>query len=184
MSLPRRQHSPAFDVVQRATEADYADMAALDRFADDVDVVTYEFENVPAETATFLSARKPVLPDPKVLATTQDRLIEKNFVQDLGIATAPFAPVDCRGRPGHAVSAIGQPAVLKTRRFGYDGKGQTMIRDGWPIRPPGRRCSAASRNPGRLRAVRARDFGGGGALAQRPDRKLRRHRERHITTTS
>ena len=74
-------HSPAFDVVRRVTEADYADMAALDRFANDVDVVTYEFENVPAETATFLSARKPVLPDPKVLATTQDRLIEKEFVQ-------------------------------------------------------------------------------------------------------
>ena len=87
-------HSPAFDVVRRVTEADYADMAALDRFADDVDVVTYEFENVPAETATFLSARKPVLPDPKVLATTQDRLIEKEFVQTLGIGTASFAAVD------------------------------------------------------------------------------------------
>ena len=73
-------HSPAFEVVRRVTEADYLDMAALDRFAADVDVVTYEFENVPAETATFLSARKPVLPDPKVLATTQDRLIEKEFV--------------------------------------------------------------------------------------------------------
>ena len=78
-------HSPAFDVVRSVTEADYLDMAALDRFAADVDVVTYEFENVPAETATFLSARKPVLPDPRVLATTQDRLIEKEFVRGLGI---------------------------------------------------------------------------------------------------
>ena len=123
-------HSPAFDVVRRVTEADYADMAALDRFANDVDVVTYEFENVPAETATFLSARKPVLPDPKVLATTQDRLIEKEFVQGLGIGTANFAAVDSPQGLTAALTAIGQPAVLKTRRFGYDGKGQTMIRNG------------------------------------------------------
>ena len=123
-------HSPAFDVVRRVTEADYADMAALDRFANDVDVVTYEFENVPAETATFLSARKRVLPDPKVLATTQDRLIEKEFVRALGIATAPFAAVDSAEGLAAALAAIGKPAVLKTRRFGYDGKGQAMIRDG------------------------------------------------------
>jgi 5-(carboxyamino)imidazole ribonucleotide synthase len=123
-------HSPAFDVVRRVTEADYADMAALDRFANDVDVVTYEFENVPAETATFLSARKPVLPDPKVLATTQDRLIEKQFVQGLGIGTADFAAVDSPQGLTAALARIGEPAVLKTRRFGYDGKGQTIIRAG------------------------------------------------------
>jgi len=123
-------HSPAFDVVRRVTEADYADMAALDRFANDVDVVTYEFENVPAETATFLSARKPVLPDPKVLATTQDRLIEKQFVTSLGIGTAKFAAVDSAAGLSAALKTIGRPAVLKTRRFGYDGKGQAMIRDG------------------------------------------------------
>lgn len=123
-------HSPAFDVVRRVTEADYTDMAALDRFANDVDVVTYEFENVPAETATFLSARKPVLPDPRVLATTQDRLIEKQFVTSLGIATAKFAPVDSAAGLSAALKTIGRPAVLKTRRFGYDGKGQAMIRDG------------------------------------------------------
>ena len=122
--------SPAFDVVRRVTEADYADMAALDRFAADVDVVTYEFENVPAETATFLSARKPVLPDPKVLATTQDRLVEKDFVQSLGIATATFSSVDSAAGLGAALRTIGTPSVLKTRRFGYDGKGQAMIRDG------------------------------------------------------
>ena len=103
-------HSPAFDVVRRVTEADYADMAALDRFATDVDVVTYEFENVPAETATFLSARKPVLPDPKVLATTQDRLIEKEFVQSLGIGTAGFAAVDSPDRlDGRAARRSGIP---------------------------------------------------------------------------
>jgi 5-(carboxyamino)imidazole ribonucleotide synthase len=126
-------HSPAFDVVRRVTEADYADMAALDRFANDVDVVTYEFENVPAETATFLSARKPVLPDPKVLATTQDRLIEKEFVKSLGIGTAGFAPVDSPEGLTAALRVIGQPAVLKTRRFGYDGKGQVMINGGDPV---------------------------------------------------
>ncbi len=123
-------HSPAFDVVRRVTEADYLDMAALDRFAADVDVVTYEFENVPAETATFLSARKPVLPDPKVLATTQDRLIEKEFVRSLGIGTAGFAAVDSPEGLTAALAKVGRPAVLKTRRFGYDGKGQVMIRDG------------------------------------------------------
>src|SRR5919206_65197 len=86
--------SPAFDVVHRVTCADYTDTGALDRFAADVDVVTYEFENVPAETATFLSSRRPVLPDPKVLATTQDRLTEKEFVNSLGIGTAKFARVE------------------------------------------------------------------------------------------
>ncbi len=123
-------HSPAFEVVRRITEADYLDMAALDRFAADVDVVTYEFENVPAETATFLSARKPVLPDPKVLAITQDRLTEKEFVQGLGIGTAKFAAVDSPDGLTAALKSVGQPAVLKTRRFGYDGKGQLMIRNG------------------------------------------------------
>jgi 5-(carboxyamino)imidazole ribonucleotide synthase len=122
--------SPAFDVVHRVTCADYRDTEALDRFAGDVDVITYEFENIPAETATFLSARRPVLPDPRVLVTTQDRLTEKNFVAALGISTAAFAAVDGPEMLGSALSAIGRPAVLKTRRFGYDGKGQLIIRDG------------------------------------------------------
>ena len=74
--------SPAFDVVQHATCAEYADVEALELFATDVDVITYEFENVPAATAMFLAARRPVLPDPKILETTQDRLIEKNFVDE------------------------------------------------------------------------------------------------------
>jgi 5-(carboxyamino)imidazole ribonucleotide synthase len=122
--------SPAFDVVHRVTCADYADTQALDRFAADVDVVTYEFENVPAEAATFLAARIPVLPDPAVLATTQDRLIEKNFVAALGIDTATYAAVDGPEELPAALERIGRPAVLKTRRFGYDGKGQTTIRNG------------------------------------------------------
>ncbi len=122
--------SPAFDVVRRVTEADYGDTAALDRFADDVDVITYEFENVPAETATFLAARKPVLPDPRVLAITQDRLAEKNFIVSLGIATAPYAGADTEADLAAAAAALGRPAVLKTRRFGYDGKGQATLRAG------------------------------------------------------
>lgn len=122
--------SPAFDVVRRVTEADYNDHAALDRFASDVDVITYEFENVPADTAVFLAARRPVLPDPQVLATTQDRFAEKTFVAGLGIPTAPFAAVDSPAELARALDAIGRPAVLKTRRFGYDGKGQATIRNG------------------------------------------------------
>jgi 5-(carboxyamino)imidazole ribonucleotide synthase len=122
--------SPAFDVVHRVTCADYADTEALDRFAEDVDVVTYEFENVPAETATFLAARVPVLPDPQILATTQDRLKEKQFVGALGIGTAAFADVGEPAALGAAIARIGRPAILKTRRFGYDGKGHATIKDG------------------------------------------------------
>ena len=120
--------SPAFDVVHRVTNADYTETNALDRFAADVDVITYEFENIPADTARFLSNRKPVLPDPAVLATTQDRLVEKAFVIDLGIGTAQFAAVNSGTELDTALVTIGLPAVLKTRRFGYDGKGQVMIR--------------------------------------------------------
>jgi 5-(carboxyamino)imidazole ribonucleotide synthase len=122
--------SPAFDVVHRATAADYSNTEALDRFAADVDVVTYEFENVPAETATFLAARVPVVPDPNILAITQDRLAEKNFVTGLGIGTAPFAAVANAAELAGALTRVGRPAVLKTRRFGYDGKGQATIKNG------------------------------------------------------
>src|SRR6201991_1859805 len=80
--------SPAFDVVQNATCAEYADVEALELFASDVDVITYEFENVPAASAMVLAARRPVLPDRQILETTQDRLIEKNFITRLGIKTA------------------------------------------------------------------------------------------------
>jgi 5-(carboxyamino)imidazole ribonucleotide synthase len=122
--------SPAFDVVRRFSEHDYTDWNALDLFAKQVDVITYEFENVPAETAAFLAARKPVLPDPHILAITQDRLEEKNFVAGLNIPTAPFADAATFDGLTAALTKIGRPAVLKTRRFGYDGKGQATIRDG------------------------------------------------------
>jgi 5-(carboxyamino)imidazole ribonucleotide synthase len=120
--------SCAFDVVHRVTCADYADTGALDRFAADVDVITYEFENVPAHAASFLSARKPVIPDPQILAITQDRLSEKDFVTKLGIKTARYVAVSSAQALARAIDAIGVPAVLKTRRFGYDGKGQLAVR--------------------------------------------------------
>jgi 5-(carboxyamino)imidazole ribonucleotide synthase len=123
-------HSCAFEVVRGSTCAPYEDQAALATFADAVDLVTYEFENVPAETAAFLAARAPVLPDPRVLATTQDRLVEKNFLLDLNIPTAPFAAVGSREELAQAIARIGLPGVLKTRRLGYDGKGQKMIGPG------------------------------------------------------
>ena len=85
--------SPAFDVVRESTRADYDDEQALARFAESVDVVTYEFENIPAETAAFLAPLVPVLPDPRILATTQDRIAEKDFIASLGIGTAPYAAV-------------------------------------------------------------------------------------------
>ena len=122
--------SPAFDVVQNATCAEYADVEALELFASDVDVITYEFENIPASAAMILAARRTVLPDPKVLETTQDRLAEKNFIQSLGIATARYADVASVQGLKAATAQIGVPAVLKTRRFGYDGKGQAMMRAG------------------------------------------------------
>lgn len=122
--------SPAFDVVQNATCAEYADVEALELFAAEVDVITYEFENVPASAALILSARKPVLPDHHILETTQDRLAEKDFVSKLGIGTAAYADVTSPKGLRDAVARIGLPAVLKTRRFGYDGKGQIMLREG------------------------------------------------------
>ena len=122
--------SPAFDVVLNATCAEYADVEALELFANDVDVITYEFENVPAATAMILGARRPVLPEHKILETTQDRLAEKNFVKRLGIGTADYAEVSSTAELRNAIARIGLPAVIKTRRFGYDGKGQAIIRDG------------------------------------------------------
>jgi 5-(carboxyamino)imidazole ribonucleotide synthase len=122
--------SCAFDVARASTCAAYDDWAAIAKFAAAVDVVTYEFENVPAECAAYLAARKPVLPDPKVLETTQDRLSEKNFITKLKIPTAPYTSVHSATQLAAAVETIGLPAVLKTRRLGYDGKGQAKISKG------------------------------------------------------
>jgi 5-(carboxyamino)imidazole ribonucleotide synthase len=122
--------SGAFEVVRASTCAAYDDEAALARFASSVDVITYEFENVPAKTAAFLAKRKPVLPEPRVLELTQDRLIEKNFISGLKIAVAPFAPVHSAAQLAAGIEKVGRPAVLKTTTMGYDGKGQATIRQG------------------------------------------------------
>ena len=118
---------PDYEVAARHTIGAYEDEAALAAFADAVDVVTYEFENVPAATAAFLAARTPLHPGARALAVTQDRLSEKRFVSELGLAVAPFRQVDSLGDLEQAVAALGRPSVLKTRRFGYDGKGQVKI---------------------------------------------------------
>jgi 5-(carboxyamino)imidazole ribonucleotide synthase len=123
------QDSPAFDVAARTTCAAYDDAEALAAFARSVDVVTYEFENIPHATADILARHAPLHPNARALSTTQDRLSEKEFVNGLGIPTAPFRAVDTPDDLDRAIEAIGLPAVLKTRRFGYDGKGQRMLRE-------------------------------------------------------
>ncbi|MEM1164633.1 MAG: 5-(carboxyamino)imidazole ribonucleotide synthase [Pseudomonadota bacterium] len=118
---------PAAQVAAFVTTAPYDDPAALTRFAESVDVVTYEFENVPTEALDLIEAHVPIRPGRRALATSQDRLVEKQFLQDAGLQTAPFAPVDDAASLDAALSDIGMPAILKTRRFGYDGKGQARI---------------------------------------------------------
>ncbi|MEP6939816.1 MAG: ATP-grasp domain-containing protein, partial [Rudaea sp.] len=108
--------------------ADWRDFAALEQFAASVDVATFDFENVPADTATWLAERVRVFPNPRALAATQDRLAEKTLFRSLGLDTPAFAQVDSREDLDAALRAIGYPAVLKTRRLGYDGKGQFRIR--------------------------------------------------------
>lgn len=106
---------------------DFTDTDALSRFAVGLDIVTYEFENVPVDSARFLNRRVPVYPPPQALETSQDRLVEKSFFQNLGIPTPPFVPVDSWEALEKAIETIGLPALLKTRRFGYDGKGQYVL---------------------------------------------------------
>lgn len=107
----------------------YEDERLLDWFARDLDVVTYEFENVPVSSAQLMEPRVPVFPPPNALETAQDRLSEKTCFQSLGIPTPPFAAVENADDLYRAIDNIGLPAVLKTRRFGYDGKGQMVLRD-------------------------------------------------------
>lgn len=120
--------NPAFDVSAAYTEADYSNEAALAAFAKAVDVVTYEFENVPARTAEVLAAHRAVHPNPRALAITQDRLTEKSFIRDLGLPVPDFRAIDSLEDLKAGIEALGGFGVLKTRRFGYDGKGQAMIR--------------------------------------------------------
>jgi 5-(carboxyamino)imidazole ribonucleotide synthase len=109
--------------------AEYSDHGALERFLDGVDVVTYEFESIPLSTVQFVAERVVVYPPVQALETAQDRLLEKTLFTELGIPTPPFAQVDSLDDLEKAIAWIGLPAVLKTRRMGYDGKGQAVIRD-------------------------------------------------------
>ena len=119
--------SPAFDVTPNKTVAAYDDEAALAAFAAAVDVVTYEFENVPARTAEFLSGLKPLRPGANALAVSQDRLAEKAFLSINRIPVAPFAAIADLDRLEAELAELGTPAVLKTTRLGYDGKGQKIV---------------------------------------------------------
>lgn len=109
-------------------QADYRDRAGLAEFAERVDVATFDFENVPAESARWLAERVPVFPIPRALAVAQDRLAEKTLFRELGIPVPEFATVDSRDELDVALASVGTPCILKTRRLGYDGKGQFRIK--------------------------------------------------------
>jgi 5-(carboxyamino)imidazole ribonucleotide synthase len=120
--------SPAFQVAGAHSIADYEDEIALARFAEQVDVVTFEFENISAEALAILAAHRPVRPGPDVLRISQDRLLEKTFLNSADIQTAPWRAITSLDDLTHAIAALGLPAVLKTTRLGYDGKGQFLLR--------------------------------------------------------
>jgi len=119
--------APVGRIANRVT-AEYSDKAALEKFANGLELVTYEFENVPVEAAEFLAERVPVYPPTKALEEAQDRRREKKLFQKLGIPVPEFAEVDSAAKLDAAVAALGLPAVLKTCRMGYDGKGQWTLR--------------------------------------------------------
>jgi 5-(carboxyamino)imidazole ribonucleotide synthase len=118
---------PAGQVAWRTTRGAYDDADALAGFAASVGVITYEFENVPSATLDALGSDVPVRPGRRALATSQDRLAEKDFLAGLGLAVAPYAAAESLADLRAALAAIGTPAILKTRRYGYDGKGQIRI---------------------------------------------------------
>lgn len=122
------ERSACANIVGEHLCAPYEDEAALAQFVNAVDVCTYEFENVPSAALKKLAAQVPVYPPLRALEVSQDRLIEKQYLADLGIRTAPYAAVDSEQDLRAAVTQLGLPAILKTRRFGYDGKGQFVLR--------------------------------------------------------
>ncbi|MGA2429745.1 MAG: 5-(carboxyamino)imidazole ribonucleotide synthase [Candidatus Acidiferrum sp.] len=119
--------APVGRIASRVT-AEFSDESALEKFANGLELVTYEFENVPAAAVRFLAERVPVYPPPAALEAAQDRLREKRLFEDLGIPTTEFAPVANREALDAVVKKIGLPAMLKTCRLGYDGKGQWLLR--------------------------------------------------------
>jgi 5-(carboxyamino)imidazole ribonucleotide synthase len=120
---------PAFDVSAFSTVGSFADEAALSEFASSVSVVTCEFENVPARALEIAGKKAPVHPPAKAFAVAQDRLVEKDFMRGLGIQVAEYADVHDERSLRDALTHVQLPAILKTRRFGYDGKGQALVRD-------------------------------------------------------
>jgi 5-(carboxyamino)imidazole ribonucleotide synthase len=120
--------SPAAQVAPAITGG-YGDLEALDELARGCDVATYEFENVPVDAARFLATRVPVHPAPEALEAAQDRLAEKALFAEVGVPVPRHAAVHDLGSLGSAIEEVGLPAVLKTRRLGYDGKGQAVLRD-------------------------------------------------------
>jgi 5-(carboxyamino)imidazole ribonucleotide synthase len=118
---------PAAHVADRVTTASYDDLDALARFAASVDVVTYEFENIPTAALDVLEKTHPIRPNRRALAVSQDRIAEKDFLTALGLTTAPYAAVNTAHDLHHALDRIGTPAILKTTRLGYDGKGQARL---------------------------------------------------------
>lgn len=118
---------PAADVAHAVTTAPYEDTDALKAFAESVDIVTFEFENIPTDALDVIEAIRPIHPNREALRTSQDRLTEKTFLEGLGLRVAPFADIGGRDDLDAALAAIGTPSILKTRRFGYDGKGQSRL---------------------------------------------------------
>ena len=122
------EDAPASRVAARTVIGQYDDLDAVRRFAWRCDVVTYEFENVPINTAMAAAEKRPVRPEPQALEVAQDRVIEKRFARSCGADTVAFEPVENAADVARAAMAVGMPALLKTRRMGYDGKGQAWIR--------------------------------------------------------
>ncbi|MFA8387352.1 MAG: 5-(carboxyamino)imidazole ribonucleotide synthase [Pelagibaca sp.] len=119
---------PAGQVADQVTTAAYDDEDALRAFGQSVDIITYEFENIPTAALDLLQDLAPIHPGREALRVSQDRLTEKTFLQDLGLRTAPFADITDASSLDAALGKIGTPSILKTRRFGYDGKGQARIK--------------------------------------------------------
>jgi len=141
---------PAFDVAAEHTIAPYGDLGHIRAFASKVDVVTYEFENVPLAAAAAAATAAPVRPGPRALEIAQDRIVEKRFLDGLSIPVAPFAEVNAQAELEAALSTIGPPAILKTCRYGYDGKGQVRISSD---EQPGRAWDALKGQPSVLEKV-------------------------------
>ncbi|RDW12094.1 5-(carboxyamino)imidazole ribonucleotide synthase [Paracoccus thiocyanatus] len=121
--------APAGDVAHRLTTAPYEDQTALRAFAESVDVITYEFENVPTAALDLLESLRPIRPNRRALAVSQDRLAEKDFLTGIGLRIAPYRNVETESDLPAALAELGAPAILKTRRLGYDGKGQIRFSD-------------------------------------------------------